>query len=115
MSTDAKKQTKMKKKFYDVVDSDFISMIEDSVKVAIPKFGIHRPMIWKRKDKIGIIYKVIANICKSEIKSLKTSSNKHDVMKFKWKFTRGRIKPEVGYEDFISNMPNECIKKLQSV
>lgn len=116
MSLPIKSEPKVKQKvpklFDDISDEAFISAIESSIRIPIPDFGIHRPLSWVKGTKCGVVYKVIANICKSKMKTLSASNNGSDVVKLKWKLSRGRIRPESGYEEFISIIPDVYIKNL---
>jgi hypothetical protein len=93
---------KIPKQYSDISQPDLIEMLSNSIRFALPNFGIHRPLIWKNRDGWGVTYKILAEVPTTKLKKL-IKSSKYDIIQIKWKNhklsrTGEQLVPLKGYE-----------------
>lgn len=86
----------------DIMSAPLCEYIESCIRFKVPSEGIHKPMLWKNRENWGLIYKVLPKV--SMKKLAKSKSLKYIIMQLRWKFRRGNLVPETGYEELCKTI-----------
>jgi hypothetical protein len=108
-----KPRSKPEIKYRDIMGAEMSEYIESCIRFKIPSTGIHKPLVWKTRENWGAIYKVLAKVPLTKL--AKNKSTKYLVCQVRWRFKRGNLVPENGYEDFAKTMDMSETNRLRDI
>lgn len=97
----------------DIMARELCDYLESCVRFKIPEGGVHKPMIWRNRENWGVIYKVLPKVTPK--KMMKTKSLKYLAVQIRWKYRRGNLVPEAGYEDLAKSLDMNETSQLKEI
>ena len=97
----------------DIVSRELCDYIESCARFKLPESGIHKPMLWRNRENWGVIYKILPKVTAKKL--AKSKSLKYVAIQLRWKFRRGNLVPESGFEDLEKTMDMSETTQLRDI
>lgn len=97
----------------DIMSRPLCDYLESCIRFKVPEGGIHKPMLWRNRENWGVIYKVLPKVTAK--KMLKTKSLKYLALQIRWKYRRGNLMPEAGFEDLAKSLDMNETTQLKEI
>lgn len=97
----------------DIMARPLCDYLESCIRFKVPEGGIHKPMLWKNRENWGVIYKVLPKVTAK--KMLKSKSLKYLALQIRWRYRRGNLVPEPGFEDLARTVDMNETGQLKEI
>lgn len=97
----------------DIISRELCDYLESCIRFKIPEGGIHKPMLWRNRENWGVIYKVLPKVTAKKMS--KTKSLKYLALQIRWKYRRGNLVPEMGFEDLAKSLDISETSQLKEI